>query len=234
MLGRDLRRPGSFWVSAETLWPPCTRVHLLRTLFPQIVVQIPVPRESESLSVVSDSLRLYSPWNSPGQNTGAGSLSLLQGIFPTQGSNPGLTHCRWILYQLSHQGSPSSGRLHSKADSLFKRLHPILMLSSPPALRLFHHTPAHSLTDHLLPYGEPPPGRGLPSVISDNFSPPDVSLCLQTTLLQRALTLTPPSAWLFLCYCLEPKLHQSSLYSLQFLLSAYPSANDLGSCPLSY
>ena len=44
--------------------------------------------------------------NSPGQNTGVGSLSLLQGIFPTQGSNPGLPHCRWILYQLSHKGSP--------------------------------------------------------------------------------------------------------------------------------
>ena len=64
---------------------------------------------SESLSVVSDSLQplgLYSPWNSPGQNTGVGSLSLLQGVFPTQGSNPGLPHCRRILYQLSHQGSP--------------------------------------------------------------------------------------------------------------------------------
>ena len=48
---------------------------------------------------------LYSPWNSPGQNTGVGSLSLLQGIFPTQGSNPGLLHCRRILYQLSHKGS---------------------------------------------------------------------------------------------------------------------------------
>ena len=48
----------------------------------------------------------YSPWNSLGQNTGFGSLSLLQGIFPTQGSNPGLPHCRWILYQLSHKGSP--------------------------------------------------------------------------------------------------------------------------------
>ena len=46
-----------------------------------------------------------SPWNSPGQNTGVGSLSLLQGIFPTQGSKPGLLHCRQILYQLSHQGS---------------------------------------------------------------------------------------------------------------------------------
>ena len=55
--------------------------------------------ESESLSVVSYSLRphgLYSPWNSPGQNTGVGSLSLLQGIFPTQGSNQGILHCRQI------------------------------------------------------------------------------------------------------------------------------------------
>ena len=59
-------------------------------------------------SVLSDSLwphGLYSPWNSPGQNTGVGSFSL-QGIFPTQGSNPGLLHCGWILYQLSHKGSP--------------------------------------------------------------------------------------------------------------------------------
>ena len=66
--------------------------------------------ESESGSVVSNSLQphgLYSPWNSPGQNTGVGSLSLFQGIFPTQGSNPGLLHCRQTLYQLSHKGSPS-------------------------------------------------------------------------------------------------------------------------------
>ena len=48
---------------------------------------------------------LYSPWNSPGQNTGAGSLSLLQGIFPTQALNPVLPHGRQILYQLSHKGS---------------------------------------------------------------------------------------------------------------------------------
>ena len=50
------------------------------------------------------------PWISLGQNTGVGtgvgSLSLLQGIFPTQGSNSGLPHCRQILYQLSHKGSP--------------------------------------------------------------------------------------------------------------------------------
>ena len=50
-------------------------------------------------------VHMYSPWNSPGQNPGVGSLSLLQGIFPTQGSNPSLLHCRRILYQLSHEGS---------------------------------------------------------------------------------------------------------------------------------
>ena len=44
-----------------------------------------------------------SPWNSPSQNTGVGSLSLLQGIFPIQGSNPGLPHGKQILYQLSHK-----------------------------------------------------------------------------------------------------------------------------------
>ena len=63
--------------------------------------------KSESRSVMSDSLRphgLYSPWNSLGQNTTVGSLSLLQGIFPTQGSNPE-SH-RWILYHLSQQRSP--------------------------------------------------------------------------------------------------------------------------------
>ena len=46
---------------------------------------------------------LLCPWNSPGKNTGVGSHSLLQGIFPIQGSNPGLLHCRQILYHLSHQ-----------------------------------------------------------------------------------------------------------------------------------
>ncbi|XP_043339929.1 uncharacterized protein LOC122451288 [Cervus canadensis] len=65
--------------------------------------------ESESRSAaVSHSLRphgLYSLWNSPGQETGVGSCSLLQGIFPTQGSKPGLLHGGRILYQLSHKGS---------------------------------------------------------------------------------------------------------------------------------
>ena len=63
--------------------------------------------ESESCSVMSDSLQphgLYSPWNSPGQNTGVGTVSLLQGIFPTQGLNSRLLHFQGILYQLSYQG----------------------------------------------------------------------------------------------------------------------------------
>ena len=62
---------------------------------------------SESCSVVSNSLwphGLCSPWNSPGRNTGVGSLSLHEGIFPTQDPNTGLLHCRQILSWLSHQG----------------------------------------------------------------------------------------------------------------------------------
>ena len=64
--------------------------------------------ESESPSDMSDPLwphGLYNPWNSPGHNTGVGSFSLLQEIFPTQGLNPGLPHCRQMLYRLSYQGS---------------------------------------------------------------------------------------------------------------------------------
>ena len=73
---------------------------------------------------MSNSLRLhglYSPWNSPDQNTGAGSHSLLQGIFPNQGSNPGLPHCRQVLYQLSHQRSlfVSLGRFIPRYHGLF-------------------------------------------------------------------------------------------------------------------
>ena len=44
--------------------------------------------------------------NSLGKNTGVGCHALIQGLFLTQGSNSGLPHCRWVLYHLSHQGSP--------------------------------------------------------------------------------------------------------------------------------
>ena len=82
------------------LWPPHNR---------QAYLNISEVKWSKSHSVVSASLwphRLCSPWNSPGQNTGVGSPSLLQGIVPTQGSHLGLPHCRRILYQLSHKGRP--------------------------------------------------------------------------------------------------------------------------------
>ena len=74
-----------------------------------LLMKVKEESESESRSLMSDSLRLcelYSPWNSPGQNTGVDNLSLLQGIFPTQRLNPGLLHCSQILYQLSYKGSP--------------------------------------------------------------------------------------------------------------------------------
>ena len=61
---------------------------------------------TQSRLTLCDPHELYTPWNSLGQNTGVSSLSLLQGIFPTQGLDPGLPRCRRILYQLTHKGSP--------------------------------------------------------------------------------------------------------------------------------
>ena len=92
-------------VTARTLY-----FHTLE--FPQAVAAV---RQllSSSLSHVRHSATLWTvapgplcPRNSLGQDTRAGGCSLLQGIFPTQGSNPDLPHCRWILYHLSPQGSP--------------------------------------------------------------------------------------------------------------------------------
>ena len=86
-------------------------VRELRSHMLQLRVCMKVKVKSENHSVVSDSLRphgLYSPWNSPGQNIGVGSLSLLHGIFPSWGSNSGLPHCRQIFYPLSYQGRPKS------------------------------------------------------------------------------------------------------------------------------
>ena len=82
--------------------------------------------------VMDDSLwshGLYSPWNSPGQNTGVVCLSFLHRIFPTPGSNPGPWHRRQILYQLSHKGNPymlTSGSQMGFPDSSVK---------NPPAMQ---------------------------------------------------------------------------------------------------
>ena len=98
----------SFPFSRESFQPrDQTQVSCIAGRF--FTTEPPGKSENESHSVVSESLQphgLYSPWNSPSQNTRVGSLSLLQEVFPTQGSNPGLLHCRWILYQLSHKGNP--------------------------------------------------------------------------------------------------------------------------------
>ena len=90
----SLGKQGLSFLTKDGTCAPCSGSRVLTT---------------ESCSVMSDSLwlhGLYSPWNSLCQNTGVGSLSLLQGVFPTQGSNPGLPHCWQILYQLRHKGSP--------------------------------------------------------------------------------------------------------------------------------
>ena len=96
-----------------------------------------------SLSVVSNSLRphgLYSPWNSPGQNTGVGSLSLLQGIFPTQGLNPGLPCCRWILYSKATREAFLDG--WTATDTTFWQVW-------PPTLFLKHATFFHIFVSSL-------------------------------------------------------------------------------------
>ena len=117
--------------------------------------------ESESHSVMSDSLRplgLYSPWNSSGQTTGVGSLSLLQRMFPTQGLNPSLPHCRQILYRLSHQGSPGV-----EWKTVWCSIDVI--------------SPSQCAADHSLPHGpwlyrwnvaRPHPGRGLKCACLDD------------------------------------------------------------------
>ena len=96
-----------YWFKIKILTDAITTLNNLKPQeFPNMFVTTWLLSESESHSVVSESLwphGKYSPWNSPGQNSGVGSLSLLQGIFPTQGLNPGLPHCRWILYQMSPQ-----------------------------------------------------------------------------------------------------------------------------------
>ena len=91
-------------------------------------------KERESCSVMSNSLgphglqpaRLLCPWNSPGQNTEVGTWSLLQRIFPTQGLNQDLLHCRQILYQLSYQGirNEKSGKKERKISGPVRSIRP--------------------------------------------------------------------------------------------------------------
>ena len=95
---------------------------------PQIFLPSTIP-SSRACLVAQSCLTLCDPMDcsppgfsvhgdSPGKSTGVGCHALLQGIFPTQGSNPGLPHCRWILYRLSHQGSPHLFSRRNKKEVL--------------------------------------------------------------------------------------------------------------------
>ena len=103
-------------------------------------------KESESHSVVSDSLLPhgpYSPWNSPGQNTGVGRLSLLHGIFPTQGWNLGLLHCQRILTKRATKENPMK-RGNNATTYMLRIMHLLLALLgcrniSAYLPKLFHH-----------------------------------------------------------------------------------------------
>ena len=95
----------------------------------------------------------------------SGSLSPLQGIFPTQGSNPGLPHCRWILYQLRHQGSPKGREKRLQPEAL--RSLCMLSLSTPDG------RPEEGLWAHQLlavSTGQPPPGHSQPQVLTEGES----------------------------------------------------------------
>ena len=101
-----------------------------------------------SRSVVSNSLRphklqrsrLLCPWDFPGNSTGVDCHFLLQGIFPTQGSNPGLPHCRQTLYHLSHQGSitTQSGGITTQSFQFSKQYSQFL------AMTLFYNLSKHT------------------------------------------------------------------------------------------
>ena len=71
--------------------------------------------------------RLLCSWNFPGKNTGVGSHSLLQGIFPIQGSNPGLLHWRQIIYHLRHRGSPCREIIQHWHPASSSLCHPLLV-----------------------------------------------------------------------------------------------------------
>ena len=107
------------------------------------------------LCLVAQSSLTLRPHDSPGKNTGVGCHALLQGIFPTQGSNWGLLHCRRILYQLSYQGSTMG---HQGLPQLRKALEVLLCPLLPS------HTTARLISDrapcwNLLQLSTPQPSR---------------------------------------------------------------------------
>ena len=89
---------------------------------------------------------LWGPWNSPGQNTAVGSLSLLQGIFPTQGSNPGLAHCRWILAGPLNKGPSLPSSVTQTHTCVCVPFHiPADTRGSPVTAHVHTHTHTHTM-----------------------------------------------------------------------------------------
>ena len=141
---------------------------------------------SESCSDVSEPLHgLYSPWNSQVQSTGVGSLSILQEIFPTQGSNSGLLHCRQILYRLSHWRST---RILEWVKWRWKSLSRVRLFVTPWTTRLLSqwNFPGKStgVGCHFL----------LQGIFPTQGSNPDLSYCGQTFYCLSSLSLLP---WIF-------------------------------------
>ena len=118
--------------SSYKMYIPCVVQYILVAYFiPSSLFMVYFPTRERVRVLVTQSCptlqphglqpaRLLFPWDFPGKNTGVGCHFLLWGIFPTQGLNLGLLHCRRILYILSHQGSPLplEGKL-SKRRNMF-------------------------------------------------------------------------------------------------------------------
>ena len=96
-VSRIIGRFFTIWAAQEAKQKPCLLSNKNIRAVKVKVSQSCLPLQSHGL---------HSLWNFPSQNTGVGSCYLFQGIFPTQGSNPDLPNCRWILYELSYKGSP--------------------------------------------------------------------------------------------------------------------------------
>ena len=112
---------------------------------------------------------LYTPWNPPGQNTGVCSPSPLQGILSTQGLNPGLLHCRQILYHLSQKGkptreAPSKRKLITKVRAETNKIKNKMYLVKVSKTKIYE-----SLTQWFLTKGLSTHPRGHLSMTGDSF-----------------------------------------------------------------
>ena len=111
-------------VTIEMQIKTTTRYHLILFSINKCVSRSVVPNSLRPHGL--QPTRLLCPWDFPGKDTGVGCHFLLQGIFPTQGSNPGLLHCRQILYRLSYKSvCPSSKNLQTinAGESVERREH---------------------------------------------------------------------------------------------------------------